>query len=184
MPTSIEHQPRPRNRVFDAVSTLRFAAALGLCIALVAAIYQPQRAAPDRTTAALWDASHYLLNAFLIPALEQDTLPLRWIDPRPGLNCGPDTTVQVNGEPLRAGTMVPVMSFDLTWQVHDCRPFGLDGPRFDGAVTLTVTREDWGFSAMVLPTGLHYTRPDGDVVDVMPGSQTLPRKPVFDETID
>jgi hypothetical protein len=115
MPTPIEHKATPRNRIFDAVSTLRFAAALGLCVALVAAVYQPQRGAPDLAAPAPWDASHYLLNAFLVPALEQDTLPLRWIDPRPGLNCGPNTTVHVNNEPLRVGTMVPVMSFDLTW---------------------------------------------------------------------
>jgi hypothetical protein len=47
-----------------------------------------------------------------------------------------------------------------------------------------VTREDWGFTAMAMPAGLHYTRPGGAVVDVLPGAQTLPRKPVFDETID
>lgn len=184
MSTPIEHEAIPRNRIFDAVSTLRFAAALGLCAALVAAVYQPQRGAPDHAIAEPWDASHHLLNAFLVPALEQDTLPLRWIDPRPGLNCGPNTTVHVDGEPLRAGTMVPAMSFDLAWQAHDCRPFGPDGPRFDGGVMLTVTREDWGYSAMAIPAGLHYTRPNGEVVDVLPGAQSLPRKPVFDETID
>lgn len=174
----------PRNRVFDGVSTLRYTAALGLCAALIAAVYLPQRPAPDNASATGWDASQYLLNAFLLPALEQDTLPLRWIDPRPSLNCGPNTTVHVNGEPLRPGALVPVMSFDLTWHTHDCRPFGPNGPRFDGGVTLTVTREKWGFYAMVAPMGLHYTQPDGEVVDVMPGALTLPRKPEFDDVIE
>lgn len=184
MPTTIEPRPTPHQRVFNAVSILRFAAALGLCIIVVAAIYQPQRAAPDPATIVQWDPSQFLLNAFLLPALEQDTLPLRWIDPRSSMICGPNTTVAVNGEPLIAGAPVPIMSFDLTWHAHDCRPFGLHGPRFDGGVTLTVFREKWGFSASVLPAGLHYTRPDGEVVDVMPGALTLPRKPVLDDVID
>ena len=99
-------------------------------------------------------ASRFLLNALLVPALDTEAMPLRWIDPRPALGCGPDSAVRVDGAPLVAGAPVPDAPFELEWQSDGCRPFGRVGPRFDGRVQLTVVRENWGFSASVEPSDL------------------------------
>src|SRR5882724_7515845 len=100
--------------------------------------------------------------------------PLRWVDPRPRLRCGPGTVVRVNGLPLRPGELVPDVPFELQWWTDQCYPFGLQGPRFDGGVKLTVFREDWGFSAMVTPSGLSATSA-GTQVRIQPGSARLPQ---------
>jgi hypothetical protein len=119
-----------------------------------------------------------MLNALLVPALDADAVPLRWVDPRSALRCGPNTTVRVNGEPLVAGSLVPEKPFELEWQADGCRPFGARGERYDGAVKLTVFREDWGFSAMVEPSGLRLTRADNATTTVIPkGSAWLPQCP-------
>ncbi|HEY6241404.1 MAG TPA: hypothetical protein VIW78_11270, partial [Burkholderiales bacterium] len=102
-------------------------------------------------------------------------VPLRWVDPRPASLCGPHTAVRVNGEPLRAGILVPDAPFELEWQADGCRPFGAHGPRFDGGVKLTVFREDWGFSAMVEPLGLRVTSPRNETTSIQPGGASLPQ---------
>jgi hypothetical protein len=112
----------------------------------------PARAAV--VPAALDDPSRFILNALLVPALDGDAVPLRWVDPRRPALCGPETVVRVNGQLLAAGTLVPDAPFTLEWQADGCRPFGVDGPRYDGRVTMTVYREDWGLSASVEPDGL------------------------------
>jgi hypothetical protein len=160
------------------ITLLRNAGALGLCMALVAAV--PQAATPRPG----WNPEQLLLNAFLVPALEQGAIPLRWIDPRNNLHCGPNAEVRVNGELLRAGALVPNQPFELAWQAHDCRPFGVTGPRFNGGVTLTVFREDWGFSAIVVPAGLHFTWASGEVVKVLPHATWMPRNPQVPEPLD
>ena len=119
------------------------------------------------------DPARFLLHALLVPALDGDALPLRWVDPRPASGCGPHTTVHVNGEPLVAGALVPVKAFDLEWQADGCHPLGVGGPRFDGRVKLTVFREDWGFSAMVEPAGAHVTSTDNVTTAIQPGAVTL-----------
>ena len=99
-------------------------------------------------------ASRLLLSALLVPALELEALPLRWVDPRPALGCGPDSDLRVNGAPLVAGTWVPDPPFELEWQSDGCHPFGQGGPRFDGLVLLTVAKENWGLSLAVEPSDL------------------------------
>ncbi len=163
------------------VALLRFAAAAGLCFALIVATTNPARMPVDRTAPPRWDPSRFLINAFVVPALEPDQIPLRWIDPRLALHCGPNTTVHVDGKPLQPGRTVPVQPFEVAWQMKDCRPFGFDGPRFDGAVTLTVYREDWGFSAGVVPVGLRYTWPDGKGSEVHVRAATMPQYPHADD---
>jgi hypothetical protein len=95
--------------------------------------------------------SRFLLNALLVPSLDAEAEPLRWVDPRAALRCGPDSGVRVDGAPLVAGALVPDAPFELEWRSDGCRPFGAAGPRFDGIVQLTVIRENWGFSASVSP---------------------------------
>jgi hypothetical protein len=100
---------------------------------------------------------------------------LRWVDPRPASICGPDTTVRVNGEPLRPGALVPDMPFELEWRADGCRPFGAHGPRYDGGVKLTVFREDWGFSAMVEPSDLRVAFAENETISIRRGAASMPQ---------
>jgi hypothetical protein len=131
----------------------------------------PIPAAPPATL----DPSRFILNALLVPALDADAVPLRWVDPRPALRCGPHTTVRVNREPLLAGALVPDTPFELEWQADGCRPFGAHGPRFDGGVKLTVFREDWGFSAMVEPSDLRVALAKNETILIQPGAASMPQ---------
>lgn len=121
------------------------------------------------------DPSRFVLNALLVPALDGDAVPLRWVDPRPALQCGPDTTVRVNREPLAAGALVPDTPFELEWVADGCRPFGAHGPRLDGRIRLTVFREDWGFSAMVNPSGLPVESSGNGTAIFRAGGASLPQ---------
>jgi len=134
---------------------LGLAAAVALGALLSATSARAGRPQPAPAAHADFDASRFILNALLAPALDAEAVPLRWVDPRPVLRCGPGTVVRVNGMPLRPGALVPDAPFELEWWTDQCYPFGMRGPRFDGGVKLTVFREDWGFSAMVAPDGLH-----------------------------
>ena len=121
------------------------------------------------------DPYRYMLNALLVTALDSDALPLRWVDPRPILGCGPDTSVRVNQEPLLAGALVPDMAFEIEWHANGCRFLGAYQTRFDGEVKLTVFREDWGFSAMVDPKYLRLTSAGGETLLMNRGSTWLPQ---------
>jgi hypothetical protein len=125
-------------------------------------------------TAPAVDPSKFILNALLVPALDPDTVPPRWVDPRPRLRCGPGTVVRVDGAPLRAGAPVPAAPFDLEWWSDECYPFGLKGPRFDGGARLTVYSEDWGYSAMVTSSSLHASY-GGERVRIHPGTAVYPQ---------
>ena len=127
-------------------------------------------AAPDASP----HASRFLLNALLVPALDADAVPFRWVDPRPALGCGPDSAVRVDGAPLVAGALVPERPFELEWQSDGCRPFGRGGPRFDGRVQLTVVRENWGFSAAVEPSDLRVAWGKNGTTWVQPGPASMP----------
>lgn len=168
----IEYARRAPLRAASLFTAVGLASALGYALGLAAAIglgamisttFAQQRAEPV-PAAKMFDPSPYMLNAFLVPALDADAMPLRWVDPRPVMGCEPETAVWVNGERLRAGELVPDAPFEIEWLAQGCRPFGASGPRFDGGVTLTVFREDWGFSAMVKPFNLR----------AVSGSTTLP----------
>lgn len=121
------------------------------------------------------DASRFILNGLLVPALDGDAVPLRWVDPRAALRCGPGASVRVNGTRLVPGTPVPDAPFDLEWHAVACRPFGRAGPRFDGDVRLTVYREDWGFSAAVAPGSLRITANGHEPIVVRRGAATTPQ---------
>jgi hypothetical protein len=162
-----------RTRVVQ-LAALGLAAAVGLAVYLTANTARSSRLPVSAAAPAAMDSSRFILNALLAPALDSDALPLRWVDPRPALRCGPNTTLRVNGEPLLAGALVPNTSFELEWQADGCRPFGAAGPRFDGAVKLTVFREDWGFSAMVKPSDLRVTSVENVTTLIQPGAASLP----------
>jgi hypothetical protein len=152
---------------------LGLAAAIGLGAMVSATLARPAREAPPAPAASAFDPSRFILNALLVPALDPDSSNLRWVDPRPRLRCGPGSVVRVNGLPLRAGEPVPDAPFDLEWWADECYPFGMAGPRFDGGAKLTVHREDWGFSAMVAPHGMHAVY-GGNPVPIRRGAATYP----------
>jgi len=119
-------------------------------------------------------SSRYLLNALLLPALDPDAMPLRWVDPRPALGCGAGSAVRVDGAPLVAGAPVPDAPFELEWQSDGCRPFGRYGPRFHGRVQLTVVRQKWGFSAAVAPSDLRVAWGNNWTTWLEPGTASMP----------
>jgi hypothetical protein len=133
------------------------------------------------TTAVRFHPERFLLNGLLAPSLDADVVPLRWVDPRPAMLCGPRASVRVDGEPLVPGTLVPGGPFELQWHADGCGPFGAAGPRFDGEVTLTVFREDWGFSAIVTPRDLRVTMPSYRSRTVHAGVATMPQFAPEDE---
>jgi len=161
--------------VLCLVAPVGLATGLGLGMMFTPGSARPSRPPVTAASPAAFDASRFVLNALLVPALDGDDMPLRWKDPLPAMRCGPDTTVRVNGKPLVVGAAVPVTPFELEWQTNECRPFGMSGPRFDGRVKLTVFREDWGFSAMVEPADLRVESTEDKTIVIQRGGASLPQ---------
>ena len=178
----IDYVRRAPLRAVGLFTAVGLASALGYALGLTAAIAlgamvsttlaRPAQEAPAAAKAP--DVSRFILNALLVPALDPDSSILRWVDPRPRLRCGPGTVVRVNGVPLRPGDAVPDEPFDLEWWSDECHPFGVGGPRLDGGAKLTVYREDWGFSAIVAPHGMHAVYA-GNAVPIQRGTATYPQ---------
>ena len=165
-------------------SALGLTAAFGLTM-LTPPLDEPRVEKSAVTTAPAGPNAHrVILNALLVPALDADALPLRWVDPRPAMACGSGTTVRVNGAPLVAGALVPDTPFELAWHADGCRPFGARGLRFDGDVKLTVFREDWGFSAMVQPVALRVASDDSETTLTASAGAWLPQCADADEPIE
>lgn len=162
-----------QSRVIYLFLVMGLAAVVGWGLNLTAR-HGPQHAAAREVAVARADPTRFLLEALLLPALDAETVPLRWVDPQRGMRCGPNTSVAVNGKPLIAGTLVPYQPFELAWHAEACRPFGPYGPRIEGQVKLTVFREDWGFSAMVEPDQLRVVSADNQTVLIEAGAESLP----------
>lgn len=165
------------------ITALGLVAVFGLSMTLTTGNARPDRLPSAAERPAGPDASQYILNALLVPALDSDAVPLRWVDPRPILHCGPNTAVRVNRGPLLTGALVPGMPFELDWLMDGCRPFGAQGPRFDGRVKLMVFREDWGFSAIVEPSGLRITSAGKLTTCIEPGAAWLPDSVDLDDAL-
>jgi len=116
---------------------------------------------------ATFDPSPYVLNALLVPVLDVDAEPLRFVDPRPVAGCGAATSVLVDGRPLVAGALVPYAPFELEWQADDCHPFGAAGPRLDGRMRLAVFHEA-GLEAVVSMSTMRATFADGHSIEMAP----------------
>lgn len=176
----IEYARRAPLRAAGLLTAVGLASALGYALGLAAAIGLgalmsntfERRSAP--LAPAGFDPSPFMLNAFLVPALDPDAVPLRWVDPRPALQCERQTAVRVNGERLTPGALVPDAPFELEWLAQGCKPFGSAGPRFDGGVTFTVYREDWGFSASVRPFNLRAVA-GGNQIPIRRGGAVYPQ---------
>jgi hypothetical protein len=83
----------------------------------------------------------YAVNALYI-AITDDDNPPNWKDPEFHANCGPDTRVFVDDEPLVAGQRVPGPVFTLRWEMDGCWPFGEVGPLLAGRYELLVMHDD------------------------------------------
>lgn len=153
---------------------LGLAAALGLGAMVSTTLARPASQGAAAAAPKALDASRFILNALLVPALDPDSSILRWVDPRPRLRCGPGTVVRVNGMPLKPGDAVPDAPFDLDWWADECHPFSVGGPKLEGGARLTVYREDWGFSATVAPQGMRAVYA-GESVPVRRGMATYPQ---------
>jgi len=156
--------------------------ALGLCAAIALGMGAVQKADSVQSLLSPAAASpgvspypyRFLLNALLLPALDPDATPPRWVDPRPALGCGPDSEVRVNGAPLVPGARVPDAPFELEWKSDGCHPFGRGGPRFDGHVQLTVARENWGYSAMIAPSDMRVASGKAGAAWLEAGAASMP----------
>lgn len=95
------------------------------------------------------DLYRFALNALLLPLLD-DAEPPRWSDMVIGLNCGPGTSVLIDGEPLVAGHLVPATAFSMRWNMRQCAPMG-GNVELSGSVELAVFHEDAGLGAIVMP---------------------------------
>ena len=180
-PDDVGRKTVGRARVVCLVIVLGLAGALGLSLMLTTGSANPRRPPIAAAPPAGLDPSRFILNARLVPALDSDAVPLRWVDPRPALHCGPETTVRVNRQALISNALVPDTPFELEWQSDGCRPFGAHGPRFDGWVKLTVFREDWRFSAPVEPSFLRVALAENETTLIQPGAASLPQGVEADE---
>jgi hypothetical protein len=114
-----------------------------------AAVGPPQQAVATPGEAALrTHFERYVLNALLVPVLDDEALPLRFGDPSLRMACGTGAGVEVDGQPLRPGA-AQTHRFTLRWRLDRCLPFGLDGPLLDGLAELHVQREGAGLKAHV-----------------------------------
>jgi hypothetical protein len=174
---------RLASRIPSGLLAISLTAVLGgLAAVALAPASKGARAAPGPLR--FPDPARFILNALLVPALDIDAVPLRWVDPRAAGGCAEGTAVWVDGEPLRAGEPVPERPFDLRWYARGCRPLGAIGPRFDGTVTLRVHREDWGFSAYAWPEDLVVTTHLGARIRLAPGPAAIPWFPDLDEGLE
>lgn len=144
---------------------------LGLTIATVSAKHPPKTSpvpklalmAPERLKATAQDAMpdapmpidlyRFALNALLVPLMD-DADPPRWTEATIDFNCGPGTSVTVDGAPLVAGKVIPAKAFTVRWDMDHCAPMGPESVALSGRVELVVFHEDAGLSAMVMPDRL------------------------------
>jgi len=95
----------------------------------------------------------FALNALLVPLLD-DARPPRWTDAVLNLNCGSNTSVMVDGEPMVPGNPIPTRGFTVQWNMDSCVPFGLGVVELSGTVDLAVFPDKSKIRALVMPDHL------------------------------
>lgn len=123
-------------------------------------------------SAAVQMVSRFALNA-LLATLIDDAVPPRWTDAALHHVCGPATRVEVDGQPLVPGALVPATAFSLRWQMDECWPFDAESVLLSGAVGLLVFHEDVGMSAVVDASRMTLHSADGDHHMVRPFAAAL-----------
>jgi hypothetical protein len=115
----------------------------------------PSSAAAEKALQSL--VERHLLNALLVPALDDEADPPRFADPWMLMDCGSRSRAEVDGQPLQPGA-VQGRRFRLRWTLDHCLPFGQDGPMFEGVAELDVTRATPGLRAQVRLEALNVVR--------------------------
>ena len=110
--------------------------------------------------AALIHVRRFGVNGLLAPLLD-DAEPVRWSTAALPLFCGSGTSLDVDGQPLRPGTVVPARPFTLQWQMEGCTPFGETSVILDGRVELTVSPRGREWFAVIDGRSLRVTGRDG-----------------------
>lgn len=90
----------------------------------------------------------HALNALLVPLLDDDEPP-RWTDVALRYFCGPATRVEIDGQPLVPGVVIPATPFTVRWHIDQCWPLAYDAFELSGSVDLRVQQEGSGLSAIV-----------------------------------
>ena len=144
-----DHGPtRPLARPAAALMLLATLAACtpgaheGAAVAAARPATQPATAAlgvPPATAAAL--PARWRVNALYVSVIDDDEPP-RWAAPDRAGQCGPDTTLHVDGAPMREGARIPGPVFRLTWRIDHCQPLGDAGPLLSGRYELLVMHDD------------------------------------------
>lgn len=173
---------RPDEPGVDTTGVLSVVTAIALAVLVAGESHRAHQPAPGARPADLFaaaagdafDPAPFMLNALLVPALDPDSDPLVWTDPRPVAQCGPATKVLVNRKPLVPGTPVGDAPFTLEWQADDCHPFGIAGPRLDGTIRLNVFHEA-EFGAIVESSTMHATLANGRTIAIAPRWLALAR---------
>lgn len=113
----------------------------------------PQDDRPDAPMPLPIDLYRFALHALLVPLLDDDQPP-RWTEAAIASNCGPGTSVMIDGKPMVARNPIPAVAFIVRWNMDHCSPFGQESLELSGAVEMVVFHEDDGLSAIVRPERL------------------------------
>ncbi|CAN5313083.1 hypothetical protein BH09PSE6_BH09PSE6_22700 [soil metagenome] len=108
---------------------------------------------PELQGQALIDWRQRALNALLAPLLDAER-PNRWADRTLIDPCLDTAQASVDGEALPYGSDLPSGAFSLRWTMNDCWPLGAAGIGFDGAIEMTIARQDERLDAQVQPRAL------------------------------
>jgi hypothetical protein len=79
----------------------------------------------------------------------------------------------VDGAPLHPGTARTTRHFLLQWRLQDCRPFGADGPVWNGDVEVDVRDDGRRYAALIRPQSLRVSGARGTVRLLAPFTATL-----------
>jgi len=194
-------QPMTPERSGWHALTLRYALAAAMLLCLAAAIFAtrkgpvmpsaventPRQLAPAAPVAQEPFAGQFVqfaLNALLVPLLD-DHMPPQWTDVALHHFCGQRTHVEVNGQPLVPGTIIPASTFLLRWYIDQCWPLGYSAFELSGTVDLLVSHKDAGLSVIVSAQGLRIATAKGaaslgapfTATMALGGAKPLPQEP-------
>lgn len=132
------------------ITTALFAVRVGLAGSPVAAPAAAQHAVPGTALdhPITGQFQRHALNALLVTLLD-DAEPPRWTYTALRFFCGPDTRVEIDGQPLVPGAAIPATAFTVRWHIDHCWPLDYAAYELSGVVDLVVYHEDTGLSAIV-----------------------------------
>lgn len=160
--------------------TAWLAACAAICIALAGQWAGPGpaapaavRVAPQQDAVATATFRQFALQA-LLATLTDDDVPPRWSDEALHHLCGPQTHVEVDGQPLVPGAVVPATAFTVRWTIDQCVPFE-SSLGLSGVVEVQAFHDDEGLSAVVDARQLRIAGQSGSGQGPAPFAATLSR---------